>query len=164
MANTNSISSKPGNKSFDKNIQLRVGVPKICFNPCCNNKSENWITIIGRFAGYRDYEVPYCVCDKCNSFLDFRRQALNHLVNTLQDMGKVQRIGVDIEAHNPPSDKMTVTTKDLNNLTFETSVYDMMESEEEIKQYDEPKVCYNSHCNNEGTHWIDIINAATLLS
>ena len=164
MANTNSISSKPGNKSFDKNIQLRVGVPKICFNPCCNNKSENWITIIGRFAGYRDYEVPYCVCDKCNSFLDFRRQALNHLVNTLQDMGKVQRIGVDIEAHNPPSDKMTVTTKDLNNLTFETSAYDMMESEEEIKQYDEPKVCYNSHCNNEGTHWIDIINAATLLA
>ena len=151
MTDTNSILPEPENKSFDKNIQLGIEVLKICFNPCCNNKSENWITIIGRFAGYRDYEVPYCVCDNCNSFLGFRLQALNHLVNTLQDMGKVQRTGVDIEAHNPPSDKMTVTTKDLNNLTFETSAYDMMESEEEIKQYDEPKVCYNPHCNDEGT-------------
>jgi hypothetical protein len=164
MSDANSIIPEPENKSFDKNIQLGVEVLKICFNPCCNNKSENWITIIGRFAGYKDYEVPYCVCDNCNSFLGFRLQALNHLVNTLQDMGKVQRTGVDIEAHNPPSDKMTVTTKDLNNLTFETSAYDMMESEEVIKQYDEPKVCYNSHCNEEGTHWIDIINATTLLA
>jgi hypothetical protein len=88
MTDPNSISSKPRNKSFDKNIQLRVEVSKICPNPCCNNKSKNWITIIGRFAGYRDYEVPYCVCDKCNSFLGFRHQALNHLVNTLQRYGE----------------------------------------------------------------------------
>jgi hypothetical protein len=55
---------------------------------------------------------------------------------------------------------MTVTTKDLNNLTLVTETLSMTESEED----DKPKVCYNLHCNNEGTHWIDIINATTLLA
>jgi hypothetical protein len=129
---------------------------KICFNPCCNNKGENWLTIVGRYAGYSDYEVQYCVCNKCNSFLDFRRQHLNDLINKLQGMGEVYQIGANIAAHDPFSGKLTVTTKDLDNLTTDTQAYGMTESEES-------KVCYNLYCNNEGTHWISIINATTLL-
>ncbi len=131
---------------------------KICFNPCCNNKGKNWIAIIGRYAGYSDHEVLYCVCEECNSFLGSRRQHLNELINKLQGMGgEVHQIGVNIEAHDPSSGKLTVTTKDLDNLITDTQVYGTTELEE-------PKVCYNLHCNNEGTHWINIINATILLN
>jgi hypothetical protein len=145
---------KAGAESQDKSSVKSIS--KICFNPCCNNKGENWINVVGRYAGYSDYEVRYCVCDECNSFLGFRRQHLNDLINKLQGMGEVHLIGANIEPHDPSSGKVTVTTKDLNNLTTDTHAYSMSESEE-------PKVCYNLHCNNEGTHWIDIINATTLL-
>jgi hypothetical protein len=129
---------------------------KICFNPSCNNKGKNWIAIVGRYAGYSDYEVEYCVCDECNSFLDSRRQHLNDLINKLQGIGgELYQIGVNIEAQDPFSDKLTVTTKDLDNLTTDTQAYGMTESEES----DKPKVCYHLHCNNEGT----VINATTLL-
>jgi hypothetical protein len=131
---------------------------KMCFNPCCNNKGKNGIAIIGRYAGYSDHEIQYYVCDECNSFLNTSRQLLNELINKLQGMGcEVHQIGVNIEAHDPSSGKLTVTTKDLDNLTTDTNAYDMTESVES-------KVCYNIHCNNGGTHWIGIINATTPLN
>jgi hypothetical protein len=74
--------------------------------------------------------------------------------------GEVHQIGTIMEAHDPSSGKLTVTTKDLDNLTTDTQVYDMMES----KESDKPKICYNIYCNNGGTNWIDIINATTLLN
>jgi hypothetical protein len=188
MTDTNSISTEPRNKSYDKNIgihELEISfnnssntrpraqvVPKICFNQNCSNEGNNWINIIGRYAGYIDHEVPYWICNDCNSFLRSRRELMDHLVNVMQDYGKIQKVGADIKTHDPATTSgITVTTKDLSELIFSTQ----MELEEDSDQNSEitsvikvepfkPKGCYSLHCNNEGTHRIDILNATTLLA
>ena len=149
---------KTDTESQDKSSVKSIS--KICFNPCCNNKGANWITIVGRFAGYSDYGYTYYLCDECTSIINIRLQMLNDLDKMLQGMGRVDHIGVKIEADSfLLNGKLTITTKDLDNLTFATESDGMTESDEDYK----PKICYNSHCSNQGTHRIDIVNATTRL-
>jgi hypothetical protein len=187
MTDPNSISSKPRNKSFDENIELHnlkinydnpndINLhvneePKICFNPNCRNDGNKCISIIGRYAGYKDYAVPYRVCDECSSQLEIRHELLNQLVNVLQPHGEVYKTGVDIKNPDPISNRITITTKDLNELICGTP----MELIEEYEQDNEKATCidiepvkqrgcYNIYCTKEGTDRIDILNSTTLLA
>jgi hypothetical protein len=183
---TSFISSELRIKSFDKNIghhdleikhnnlsdiRLRTqGVPKICFNQNCSNEGKNWINIIGRYAGYRDLEVPYWICDECASFLSTRRELMDHLVTVMRDFGEVEKVGVDIKTHDPISDKPTITTKDLDELIFDSQMELEDDQDDELittcidikpaKQ----RGCYNMYCSKEGIHRVDILNATTLLA
>jgi hypothetical protein len=175
MTESNVISTKPRNKSFDENIGHKIleaqEIPKICFNQNCRNDGNKWINIIGRFAGYSDHGVPYLVCDKCRSKLNLRHELLNHLVNKMQGYGEVHKTGVDIKNSDPISDKMTITTKDLNELIFDTQMELVEEDDQDNEKttcidIEPPKQrgCYNIYCSKEGTHRIDILNSTTLLA
>jgi hypothetical protein len=186
MTDTNSISFEPRNKSFDWNIVLcdsesnycnlsnngrAQEVPKICFNQNCRNDGNKWINIIGRFGGYSDLEVPYWICDKCSSELNLRHELLNHLVNKMQDHGEVHKTGVDFKNPEPISGKMTITTKDLDELIFNTQMELIEEDDQDNEkttsidiQSPKQRGCYNMYCSKEGTHRIDILNSTTLLA
>lgn len=187
MTDSNSISPEPRNKSFDGNIknhdlEIKCNNPsdiklhakeetKICFNQNCRNIGNKQINIIGRYAGYNDFEVPYWVCDRCSSKLDLRHELLNQLVNKMQDHGEIHKVGVDIKNHDLLNGKMTITTKDLDELIFDTQ----MEIVEEENQDDDKRIridtkppkqrgCYNMYCSKPGSHRIDILNSTTLLA
>jgi hypothetical protein len=134
MTDPSFISTEPRNKSSDENIghhDLEVQeVIKTCFNQNCTNDGNKWINIIGRYAGYKDYAVPYWVCDECSSYLKRRRELFNQLTNALQSYGKLCKTGVDIKNPDPISGNMIITTKDLDELIFGTQ----MESVEEVDQ------------------------------
>jgi hypothetical protein len=82
MIDTSFISSEPGNKSFDwdnifcnleekktTNDNSKNQLNKVCFNPYCNNRGNNLTQIIGTDTVFRDYRIPFCVCEEC--FLPF---------------------------------------------------------------------------------------------
>jgi len=187
MTDPISISSKPRNKSFDENIELydleinydnpndiKLHVkeePKICFNPNCRNYGNKCINIIGRYAGYKDYAVPYWVCNECSSQLERRHELLNQLVNALQPHGEVYKTGVDIKNPDPISGRITITTKDLVELIFDTPMELIEEDDQDNEKVTcidiEPvkqRGCYNLYCSKEGTHRLDILNSTTLLA
>ena len=187
MTDPNFISTELRNKSFDENIEhydleIKYGnpsdimlqtkeEPKICFNQNCRNDGNKWIYIIGRIAGYNDLEVPYWICDKCSSELNLRHELLNHLVNKMQGYGEVHKTGVDIKNPEPISGKMTITTKDLNELIFNTQMELIEEDDQDNErtpcidiQPPKQRGCYNMYCTKEGTHRIDILNSTTLLA
>ena len=156
------------NSSYNMQAQE---VPKICFNQNCRNDGNKWINIIGRFAGYRDHEVPYWVCDECSSQLERRHELLNQLVNALQPYGEVHKTGVDIKNPGPISGKITITTKDLDELIFDTQMELIEEDDQDNEKATcidigplKQRGCYNMYCSNEGTHRIDILNSTTLLA
>jgi hypothetical protein len=187
MTKSNVISTEPRNKSFDENIILSDAEinyyhpsnnrheqvsPKICFNVNCSNKGKIWINIVARFAGYSDHEVPYLICDECNSYLRTRRELMDQLATAMRDCGEVEKIGVDIKTHNPVSGNLVISTKDLDELIFNTQMELIEEDDQDNKktttridiQPPKQRSCYNMYCSKEGTHRIDILNATTLLA
>ena len=90
----------------------------------------------------------------------------------MQSHGEVHKTGVDIKNPEPISGKMTITTKDLDELIFSTQI-ELIEEEDQDNdktttsidmQSPKQRSCYNMYCSKEGTHRIDILNSTTLLA
>ena len=86
-------------------------------------------------------------------------------------MENVHKTGVDIKNPGPISDKLTITTKDLDELIFYTQMELVEEDDQDNdkttcidKKPPKQRGCYNIYCSNECTHRLDILNSTTLLA
>ena len=158
--------------------ESKTPVKKICFNPSCNEIGTHWINIIGRVGGYEGGLVPYLVCDNCSSFLGVREQFIQNARTELQDKDfVVKSTGIDIQSLNPFTAERMITTKDMHELLFQSGMslfneqYEILSDNTVIEREPAglnefkpvPKICFNKECENEGTHWMDIVNTVAVL-
>jgi hypothetical protein len=151
MTDPKSISSRPRNKSFDENTEH--------YDLEINYDYPN------------DIKLHAKVCDDCSSYLERRHALFNQLANNLQPYGEFHRTGIDIRNSDPISSKLTITTKDLDELIFSTQM-ELMEEDDQGNELttcidiesSKHRGCYNMYCSKERTHRIDILNSTTLLA